>query len=238
MNFPHDVIMASMRPLPTRVEMPQLNHFQRRLEAKLLEVLEGNPSADVPYHNNKHMVGVWNIALIIWEAEEECIGLGADWAKIALMFVTLLHDYGHSAGHDSDHYNVLSTREFVADLIARNGYTLPKRVIDVIDAAIECTEFPFVVPPRNKLEMVMRDADVLYATTSLDPTVVLEDLRAEIQVAAKRDVTYEEMMVGQSKFMETAELFTETGRAIWAAYAPRYLTRLQAYVKEKGTPDV
>lgn len=238
MSFPHEVIMASMRPIPSRVVQVQLNHFQKRLEGKLLEVLEGNPSADVPYHNNKHMKGVWDIGLIIWDAEKEDIGLGSDWATIALMFVCLLHDYGHSAGKDNDHYNVLSTREFVSELIAKHGYSLPGRVIEVIDKAIECTEFPFVIPPRNKLEKVMRDADVLYATVSLDPTIVMEDLRAEIQVAAKREITYAEMLEGQADFMEKAELFTETGRVIWDIYAPRYLVRLQDYVKEKETPDV
>lgn len=238
-TFPLETILASMRQHEAVcIHMPALNHFQQRLEDKLMEVLKRNPSADVPYHNNKHMKGVWDIAQVVWEAEKEDIGLGGDWAFIALMFVCLLHDYGHSAGKDNDHYNVLSTREFVSELIAQNGYSLPGRVIEAIDQAIECTEFPFVIPPRNKLEMVMRDCDVLYATVTLDPTIVLEDLRAEIQVAAKRDVTYEEMMVGQAKFMETAELFTDTGRAIWAVYAPRYLARLQAYVKEKGTPDV
>lgn len=220
------------------VNMPALNHFQQRLEDKLVDVLKRNPSADVPYHNNKHMKGVWGIAQVVWEAEKEDIGLGGDWTFIALMFVTLLHDYGHSAGKDNDHYNVLSTREFVSELIAQNGYSLPGRVTEAIDQAIECTEFPFVIRPRNKLEQVMRDCDVLYCMVHLDPTLVMEDLRAEIQVAAKREITYEEMLVGQSKFMEEAELFTETGRAIWDIYAPRYLVRLQEYVKEKGNPDV
>lgn len=238
-TFPLETILASMRQHEAVcVHMPVLNHFMSRLESKLLEVLKGNPSADVPYHNNKHMTGVWSIGQVMWEAEGEPLDLGGDWAYVALMFVCLLHDYGHSAGQDSDHYNVLSTREFVSELIARNGYSLPGRVIEVIDKAIECTEFPFVIPPRNKLEMVMRDCDVLYATVSLDPTLVMEDLRAEIQVAAKRDVTYEEMLVGQTKFMESAELFTETGRAIWDIYAPRYLARLQEYAREKGTTDV
>jgi hypothetical protein len=237
-TFPLETILASMRQHEqVCVKMPALNHFMSRLEGKLLEVLKGNPSANVPYHNNVHMEGVWSIAQVMWEAEGEDLGLGGDWAYVALMFVTLLHDYGHSAGKDNDHYNVLSTREFVAELIARNGYSLPSRVVEVIDSAIECTEFPFVIPPRNKLEMVMRDCDVLYATVSLDPVLVMENLRAEIQVAAKRDVTYEEMLVGQSKFMESAELFTVTGRAIWDIYAPRYLVRLQEYAKEKGTPD-
>lgn len=238
-TFPLETILASMRQHEAVcVKMPALNHFQQRMEDKLLEVLKRNPSGDAPYHNNKHMKGVWDIAQVIWEAEKEDIGLGADWTFIALMFVCLLHDYGHSAGKDNDHYNVLSTREFVSELIAQNGYSLPGRVTAAIDKAIECTEFPFVIDPRNKLEMVMRDCDVLYATVSLDPVLIMEDLRAEIQVAAKRDVTYEEMLVGQTKFMESNVLFTETGRAIWDVYAPRYLVRLQEYAKEKGTPDV
>lgn len=234
-GFPLETILASMRQHEqVCVTMPALNHFQSGLERKLLDVLKGNPSADAPYHNNKHMQGMWDIAQVIWASE----GDKEAWSLEALMFTCLLHDYGHSAGKDSDHYNVLSTREFVADLISRNGYSMPGHIAQVIDSAIACTEFPFVTPPTTVLEKVVRDADILYATVSLDPVLVLEDLRAEIAVAAKREITYEDMMAGQSKFMETAELFTETGRSIWAIYAPRYLARLQAYVKEKETPDV
>lgn len=216
-----------------------LNHFLSRLEGKLLDVLETNPSAEAPYHNNEHMRTVWQIAQDLWDSEKEDVGLGdPDWSMAVLMFASLLHDYDHSAGKDNDHYNVLRTREFVELLINRHGYSLPRRVIVAIDEAIACTEFPFTTEPKTKVEMVLRDADMLYASMSMDPKLVMEHLRAEIMVAAKRDITYGEMLDGQLKFMAEAKFYTHAGQLAWALYSKRYNRSLEAYAQAKGINNV
>lgn len=218
-----------------------LNHFLKRLEGKVLEVLETNPSKDAPYHNNEHMRCVWAIAQDLWDSEKEDVGLGhPDWSLVVLMFSSLLHDYDHSAGKDSDFYNVLRAREFVEEHLDRVGYSLPQHVKTAIGSAIGCTVFPFTpeTDPQNKIEMVLRDADILYTSMSMRPELVLEHLRAEIMVAAKRDITYGEMLDGQIKFMEEAKLFTRAGQLAWTIYSKRYYKSMRAYAQNKGINNV
>lgn len=222
----------------THITRP-LNRFLKRLEGKVMAALETNPSRDVPYHNNVHMLTVWQIVQDLWDSEKEDVGLGdPDWSLVVLMFASLLHDYDHSAGKDSDHYNVLRAREYVESLIARHGYSLPRKVVVAIDEAIACTVYPFEVEPKNKLEMVLRDADALYASVSMDPKVVMEHLRAEIMVAAKRDITYGEMLAGQLEFMSDVKFFTKSGELAWTLYSKRYCKSLEAYAQNKGVNNV
>lgn len=212
-----------------------MNHFLTRLEGKLLAVLETNPSANLPYHNNEHMKQMWALARTIWEREEEDVGLGdSTWNYVVLMFACLFHDWDHSGGHDSDHYNVLRAREFVEELIAKNGYTLPGRVIKAIDDAIAVTEFPFVIQPKNRLEAVIRDADSLYATHRRDPTVIIDGLRQEMEVKFGNAISDQQMLDGHIDFMAKTTMFTKTAHDIWAANAQPFVEDLKRYVKERG----
>ncbi|MNI49340.1 hypothetical protein D3C73_1039470 [compost metagenome] len=123
-------------------------------------------------------------------------------------------------------------------MIGRHGYSLPGNVIHDIDSAIACTQYPFVKEPCSVLERVVRDADVLYATLSNDPTVLMEDLRTEIGTAAGRYIPYDEMLSGQINFASNVTLYTAMGKTLFDAFSPWYIKRLEQYIHSKGNPDV
>jgi len=215
---------------------PELSPFLLSLQNQLLDVLNENSSADVPYHNNRHMKAVWEIARLLWQTEQCEIGLhehDPDWALVVLMFATLLHDYHHSAGATTDDLNVQRARGFTQTLLNHCTAGMPSRVIHAIDAAIECTQFPFVVDPRNKLEMVLRDADLLYGVVTNDPTILLEGLRREMEVARGHVISYEEMISGQNAFMQSVRMFTDTGQKYWDECVPQFLAGIEEYVATK-----
>lgn len=208
------------------------------LQTKILGVLDTNPGKDKPYHNNQHMQGVWDIVQKLWVFERDTNDpVENERSLTILMIASLLHDYDHSGGETSDHYNVLRTREFVEELLKNGGLGVSDDIRFAVDSAIACTEYPFIIEPSCHLEKVLRDADILYAALSLNPHIILEDLRAEITVAAKRPISYQEMLNGQLKFMDSVVLYTTTGKGIWERNSQQYLKLLTNYVNEKEAPE-
>lgn len=204
------------------------------LQAKIHGVLDANPGKNKPYHNNRHMLGVWDAVQKIWVFERNTKDPEENEKSLTiLMLASMLHDYDHSGGETTDHYNVLRAREFVEELLKNGDLGIPDDIRIAVDRAIACTEYPFIIEPTSHLEKILRDADILYATLSLDPTIIMEDLRAEIMVAAKRDITYKEMLVGQARFAEDAVLFTTTGKGIWESSSQRYLELLTQYAEDR-----
>lgn len=208
------------------------------LENKLLSALEVNAGKDLPYHNNKHMEGVWGIAQHIWAFDRDTKDPVVNEQSLTiLMCAALLHDYDHSGGDTTDHYNVLRAREYVSELLAQEHMAVSPEIREAVDKAIACTVYPFTVEPVTQVEKVLRDADILYATLSRDPRIIMEDLRAEIGVAAKREISYQEMLDGQTKFTESVVLFTTSGKGVWDIHQPKYLEQLINYVKEREQPE-
>lgn len=210
-----------------------MNRFLTRLEGKLLAVQKTNPSANLPYHNNAHMQGVWGICKELLEEEvgdDKPFTGDRDWDMAALMVASLFHDWGHTGGKEPDIMNVLYARQFVADLLEKNGYSIPDHVKKIIDDLIAVTEYPFIRAPRNILEAILRDADSIYATFMNDPVIIMEHLRSEMEVAYGRSISYREMLDGQSKFMMKTEMFTPASRAYWDARIIIFINGLEAYV--------
>lgn len=215
-----------------RLEESRVAPNMEEMERDLLQLLKEHPGVNPPYHNAKHMEGVWRIAKRLWEAEKEDIGLSDEWAEAALMFACLMHDFEHSGGQYPDSENVMVAREAVRNITHYPRFDFAPDVIRVIDDAIACTEFPFIHTPKNKLEEVLRDADMLYATCSGDPTVIMEDLRREIEVSMGRVVSYREMLDGQVKFAQSATMFTKAGQTLWSANLQNYVDAMTIYANQ------
>jgi len=201
------------------------------LENELRAVLCNNPSRTAPYHNNAHMEHVWFLAKQLWATET--IGRPTKQESLAtLMVASLLHDWGHSAGEKSDVENIQNTRDQVRTILDSLSLNLRHDIRKDIDAAIFCTQFPFVNPPVTVVEKVLRDADLLYTFVVGDPRLVLEDLRREMEVMHKRPIGYREMLDGQVTFLKTAVLFTETGKQWWNLTSARYFKAMCEYATE------
>lgn len=206
---------------------------------------EWNKNPQAPYHSNEHMLGTWEIAKQLWEAEKLQPGfslVAPEPVMLAtLMTGVLFHDFGHSGGRTADRKNIdnaiRKVKHFIAvesDVIQNQfraqyadsfGYLLWGSV-----AIINVTEFPFVVKPYGKLESIMRDADLLYAVMSGDTSIILEKLRTEIQVQYDREMAPRLMYEGQCEFMKKAEFFTDSGKQLWEQYSGPYLEKMRLAV--------
>lgn len=209
-----------------------MNPFVSNVESLALEYLKTNPSANAPYHNNAHMQKVASIAGALWQHEQVEFEFDSIWAETVLMLAALFHDYGHSQGKESDSVNVSRARGCAKIFVSEHVPTMSVSALKVLDAAIECTEYPFIIAPRNKLEEVLRDADLLYATVSGDPSIIMEGLRKEIEVSLDRPVSYEEMAKGQVEFLGQQTMFTATAREYWMSEIESFTKAIIDYNSE------
>lgn len=209
-------------------------HIQHRLimGAALDIIINHNSAAHAPYHNNLHMVGVQCITEGLWRLEKEDLGMANVRPEVVLAVASLLHDFDHTAGAEVDTVNIYRARAGLTYYQEKLFFAgLQAEEFEAVENAIRCTVFPFTVEPSNKMEMVLRDADVLYACNVADPKIILEGLRAEIMRSQKRDISYEEMLEGQRAFMKTTTLYTASGQKLWNQLAPKYIAIMEDYVK-------
>jgi hypothetical protein len=204
-----------------------------------------------PYHNYDHMVSVWEIAQKLWAAEKTLphfVHFEPEEVSLAkLMVGTLFHDVHHCGGRLTDRENIrLAIREIKLFVLVKSkvlndlfSRTYPKEMGGILYGAIgivDCTEFPFIKEPATTLERIMRDADVLYAVNTKDPKVIMEHLRTEIETARQHQVTYEDMLQGQLKFMASVKFYTAAGQAMWDELAEPYMRQLKAYAPRPLIP--
>lgn len=202
------------------------------IEKYLFEFLESNPAKGLPYHNNRHMKGVFAIASQILVRETDQVKVYAE-TMVPLLFTTLLHDYGHSGGNKPDAENIAIAIDALGVAIDECPHKLPEDLYGVVRDAILCTEFPFKYEPSNLLEKIMRDADILYATMENDPTVIMEGLRKEVQVSQNKKIGYLEMYENQVNFASNAKFYTDAGRTMWEENSTRFLEQMEDYAMNK-----
>lgn len=203
------------------------------LKVDLLDYLKLNPSAEAPYHNNDHMSIMTDIAAAIYL--KECGKV--DKHDLTVVIVAgMLHDWGHSAGQFADNVNIARAVAGFQGYMAwqGSGFTINNirgSFEDDVTKAIVCTEFPFVHEPTTLVEKALRDADILYASMSQDPELILTELRKEIEVSQKRNISRVDMCAGQKAFFASAVLYTRTGQELWDNHAPKFIKKMEKALK-------
>jgi len=206
-----------------------------QLVQSLNAYLETNPSKDLPYHNNKHMVACYSIGLKLFVEELKAnprFPLVENFAP-KLAVVTMLHDYDHTGGRSPDSVNIQRALIGLRGFVEFTKLKFSEEFVRSVTECIQVTEFPFCKQPVNSLEMVMRDADILYATLSGDPEVIMEGLRAEVSVARGSEMSYAEMVGSQAKFKDAVTLFTDEGKRLYELNKDIYFNSLVEYVESK-----
>lgn len=213
-------------------------HFQSILKVHNLEwvwqfVLENNTGCKNTYHNNEHMLQVTRLA---WELFHVDLAFGPDKAfrknSLEILLVAcMLHDFNHSGGELKDEENIILAIETGAEAIAGSldnqfGDGFADRVIDTL----RVTQYPFVHQPEDALQRIIRDADALQSFEPNGVTLVMESLRMEMLGVLGRIPTHQEMLDGQSKFINGLVLFTEAGEAIRTSMKQPMLDACAAYV--------
>lgn len=116
-----------------------------------------NPSQNAPYHNSGHLL---TVALNCAEAADY-YELGKD-EKITLFLSGLYHDYGHSAGKQSDIINISQAVLCATRNISALEH-LPNKALDVIADNIHATVQPSLLHGAELTlqQKIIADADMM-----------------------------------------------------------------------------
>lgn len=171
------------------------------LEEEVLDLLERKLPSNLYYHNLKHTIDVVTQVELIGRQEKV-----SEHDMLMLKTAALFHDSGFTRGY-KDH-------ELLGIKIARN--MLPKfhynpEQIEIIADLIYATKLP--PKPKNKLEMIMCDADLDYLGRA-DFIPVSETLFKELTEFNFIDNNYEKWNQIQLKFIESHQYFTDTAKRL------------------------
>jgi len=163
------------------------------LSKRYLELLEANPSWDLPYHGNPHQMAVAILAVrggyshALRREEIQALALSA-----------IFHDYGYSL-EDSEPLNISVAIEIAREFVRELNPELEERVAGLIGE----TEIPRS-SPRSLAAAVLQDADLLMVAQP-DAEVFVAGLESE------RPGT-----VADPRFPGAAALHTDWARRIYA----------------------
>lgn len=165
----------------------------------ILEKLEKELPKNLYYHNLQHTIDVCEQVELIAQAE----GI-SNKEIILLKTAALFHDSGFTIGYDNHEiYGVKLARE----ILPRFQYT--REQIELISNLIMTTKVP--PSPKNKLEMIMCDADLDYLGRR-DFIPISRNLFMELY-ERKRIKSVDEWLKKQIGFIEKHTYFTETALA-------------------------
>lgn len=118
----------------------------------VMDALDANPSAHLPYHGTPHILVVAHAVLDLAAGE----GLGAQ-QTLDTVLAAVFHDVDY-AGDPDDSVNI-------ARAVAAAKQALSPLMDPVpVTALIHATSFPHRDIPRNAMEAVLRDADVAFSS--------------------------------------------------------------------------
>ncbi len=166
----------------------------------VMEYLPANLPDYIHYHNVEHTVEVVrNIETI---ARGENVN---DEEMVILKTAALFHDTGFTQTYNN--------HEFVSTQIARE--VLPKygysdEQIDLVSSLIMATVYP--PQPKNKLEMIISDADILYIGED-DFDNVAQKLEIEFKHEAIIN-DHNDWLRTEYNFLKNAKFYTETAKKL------------------------
>lgn len=220
-----DVQTMLSHPLRSSQIVKQIQ-FNRLLEQLRITwiwtwVLENNPGGRNPYHSNAHMQYVALSSAQLYMME--CIPDGGyDETSLAeLVVAALLHDYGHTAGEASDEKNIeIALETGLGEMYETLENQFGRGFVDRVVGHIRCTQYPFVYEPNGLIQQCIRDADAMQSFEPDGVSIIMEGLRAEMQVSMAKPITRREMAEGQIKFLEGIVYFTNSAKQLHEALLP------------------
>jgi hypothetical protein len=160
-------------------------------------ILENN-IVENDYHNNEHMINVFNNAMVLFENYKDEYGL-TPYDKLILGLAALFHDFNHSGGKLKDSENIelalVSLKEFLSSIDKSDLYNDIKNII-------VATEFPHLDIDLDSLQKIIRDADTMGG--------IIEGWQSVVKnLASEYNKTLEEFIPTQIKFLDTVKFNTD-----------------------------
>jgi hypothetical protein len=168
-------------------------------------ILENN-LVENDYHNNEHMINVFDNAMILFNHYKDEYKL-IPYHKLVLGLASLFHDFNHSGGKLKDSENIelalVSLKEFLVTRINFSRVTINKsELYDDIENIIIATEFPHLDIDLDILQKIIRDADTMGGIIDGWKSVVAN-------LASEYNKTLEEFIPTQIKFLDTIKFNTD-----------------------------
>jgi hypothetical protein len=168
-------------------------------------ILENN-LVENDYHNNEHMINVFDNAMILFNHYKDEYKL-IPYHKLVLGLAALFHDFNHSGGKLKDSENIelalVSLKEFLVTRINFSRVTINKsELYDDIENIIIATEFPHLDIDLDILQKIIRDADTMGGIIDGWKSVVAN-------LASEYNKTLEEFIPTQIKFLDTIKFNTD-----------------------------
>lgn len=122
-------------------------------------VCKNNESDSNPYHNNKHILFVFQKCMELFDIYRKEYGLKSN-DRINLGLAAIFHDFNHSGGKLKDDENINMAIDGLKRYLTEEN--LMEKYED-IKSIIEVTEFPHKELELNILQKIIRDADTMGA---------------------------------------------------------------------------
>lgn len=186
------------------------------LQKSFSYVIENNKSSFLPYHNTRHILNVFNIALEIAESmkleKSDIIELG-----IACLF----HDINHSGGKLKDFENIrLAVDELMKFFKLNEKEFKHINLLNIIDMIL-CTEYPQNKIPKKTTELIIVDADFLQAFDTDWFLFTIKGLSLEFGIDVSR------ALENQYNFIKNINYYTEYGQNLYRKHKKRYLKEIE-----------
>jgi len=202
-----------------------MSHYLKKIKRHpLLEkafsyIIEHNESVNLPYHNTRHLVKVFDSCMEIAESYKI-----SKHDLIVLGVAALFHDFNHSGGKLKDSENIqIAIYEF------NNFYEKNKSSFDGIHFIsiadlITYTEFPKVKEPENDIQRILMDSDLIQA---FDIDWFLYAIKG---LSMERGVTVQKALEDQSNFINNVSYYTKYAQKLHKKEKKNYSKKLE-YLK-------
>ena len=160
-------------------------------------ILENN-LVENDYHNNEHMINVFDNAMILFNHYKDEYKL-IPYHKLVLGLAALFHDFDHSGGKLKDSENIelalVALKEFLVIINKSDLY-------DDIKNIIIATEFPHLDIDLDILQKIIRDADTMGG--------IIEGWKSVVtNLASEYNKSIEEFIPTQIKFLYNVKFNTD-----------------------------
>lgn len=187
------------------MKLKKFNEFQLLTDKEVSDIfyeaktyiLENN-LVENDYHNNEHMINVFNNAMILFNHYKDEYKL-TPYHKLVLGLAALFHDFNHSGGKLKDSENIelalVALKEFLVTINKSDLY-------DDIKNIIIATEFPHLDIDLDILQKIIRDADTMGG--------IIEGWKSVVtNLASEYNKTLVEFIPSQIKFLDTVKFNTD-----------------------------